>query len=115
MSTDTPTELCTLQGELPTRLAQRLSDAIYASLLEGMESDEACCIAVAVIADYARGAYGNDYLRGLARIVIKQAEKPMPRGPLRWRPRYSNAQEDCLPRSPRPGARGCDHGAESVR
>lgn len=71
-------EFLTLQGDLPTRLANRMSETIAKSLHEGMEPDEACCIAVAVIADYARGVYGNKYLPDLAKVLLAQAKKPMP-------------------------------------
>lgn len=73
------TEFSLLRGALPAEHGQRISDAMHQALLNGMEPDEACCVAAAVIADYARTYYGNEYLNGLAKIVVAQGQKPMPR------------------------------------
>ena len=66
------------QGEPQSRLAQSVSDAIHDSVTSGLEFDEACCIAIAVVADYARITYGNRYLKDLSKIVRDQAQRPMP-------------------------------------
>lgn len=66
------------QGRLQSELGNAVSTAIYNAVRSGLEFDEACCIAVAVIADYARGTYGNRYLKDLARVVREQAHRPMP-------------------------------------
>ncbi len=69
-----------VSGRSPAQLANDVSDAIAAALKRGMETDEAVCVAVAVLADYARIEYGNGYLSKLARVVKAQADRPMPRG-----------------------------------
>lgn len=61
-----------------TALANAMSDAINMALRCGLEPDQCCCVAVQVIADYARGEYGNQYLTRLARVVRKRADMPMP-------------------------------------
>ncbi len=66
-----------LTGELPARLANEVSDAIHRALQSGMEADEAACVAAAVAADYARRAYGDEYLPALASVVARRAEKPL--------------------------------------
>lgn len=65
-------------GPLPAALGNAVSDAIYHAVSVGMEMDEACCIAVAVIADYARGTYGDRYLPSLASIITRRAGQPLP-------------------------------------
>lgn len=69
----------TISGKLPTALANEISDAINRALRRGMEADEACCIAAAVIADYARDAYGDGYLPNLATIMRLRAGQSLPR------------------------------------
>lgn len=59
-------------------LANTISDAIFAALERGMEPDEAVSCVVAVAADYGREAYGDNYLKGLAGIVLMQAGKALP-------------------------------------
>lgn len=66
----------TLTGELPRRLAQGISDAIHSAVKSGMELDEACCIGVAVIADYARAAYGPGYLTPLSGVLLERGDRP---------------------------------------
>lgn len=66
------------QGRLQNQLGNQISDAIHTAVASGLEFDEACCIAIAVVADYARGQYGNRYLKDLARVVREQAHRPMP-------------------------------------
>lgn len=61
------------------RLANAMSDAIHDALERGMETDEACCVAVAVIADYARIEYGDGYLAQLATVLLAQQGKPAPK------------------------------------
>ncbi|XUM21033.1 hypothetical protein ACRAVF_27100 [Bradyrhizobium oligotrophicum S58] len=71
-------KLGTMQGQLPTDLANAISDVIHAFLERGMETDEVCSVVVAVAADYGRGEYGEGYLAGLADVVKVAASKPMP-------------------------------------
>lgn len=59
-------------------LATSISEAIHTALKRGMEMDEAASCVVAVAADYARGEYGDDYLSGLAEVVTRRRERPMP-------------------------------------
>lgn len=73
-----PPSASRLTGALPALFANAVSDAIRAALERGMETDEACCIAAGVAADYARGAYGSDYLHDLAAVVIARAGEPEP-------------------------------------
>lgn len=68
----------TLQGALPNRLANAVSDAMHQAQTYGMEIDEAACVAIAVIADYARVQYGDVYLDSLAEIVKRRAGVPLP-------------------------------------
>lgn len=65
-------------GPLPAALGNAVSDAIHSAASAGMEMDEACCIAAAVIADYARGTYGDRYLPALAAIITRRAGQPLP-------------------------------------
>jgi hypothetical protein len=74
----TPQPLPVLQGLLPTQLANAISDAMQVGLARGMATDEACCVAIAVVCDYARGEYGNDYLDGLVGVVLAQKGRPLP-------------------------------------
>jgi hypothetical protein len=67
-----------MKGPLPAKLGNGISDAIHAALEKGMQTDEACCVAIAVIADYARMEYGTAYLQDLADVLIKRAFAPMP-------------------------------------
>lgn len=73
-------ESAVLTGKLPGTLANAVSDAIFAATQRGMDLDEACCIVVAVAADYARGHYSNAYLPQLAEIVTDRANRPLPMG-----------------------------------
>lgn len=68
----------TLSGELPRRLAQGISDAIHKAVKSGMELDEACCVGVSVIADYARAAYGPGYLAPLSGVLLERGDRPPP-------------------------------------
>lgn len=65
-------------GQLPAFVANGVSDVIHAALARGMETDEAVCVALTVLADYARGAYGDRYLPHLAYLVLQRAGEPMP-------------------------------------
>lgn len=67
-----------MRGQLPNELAQAVSAAIFQALQKGMEPDEAACVVVAVATDYARNAYGPEYLPLLASVVIARAEMPEP-------------------------------------
>lgn len=58
-------------------LGNAISDAMHNALTRGMEIDEAACCAIAGIADYARGEYGDDYLPALASIVTARAGHPI--------------------------------------
>lgn len=68
-----------LHGPLPARLANQVSEAISTAIFSGMEVDEACCVAAHVIADYARGSYGDAYLPDLAEIITGRAGAPLPK------------------------------------
>jgi hypothetical protein len=59
-------------------LGNEISDAIFRAISAGMGIDDAVCIVAAVAADYARGEYGDEYLKSLAQVVTKQAGQPMP-------------------------------------
>ena len=65
-------------GRLQNELGNAISTAIHNAVRSGLEFDEACCTAIAVVADYARGTYGNRYLKDLAKVVREQAHRPMP-------------------------------------
>lgn len=67
-----------LTGELPTTLANAISDAIHAALDRGMEVDEAVCVSLAVCADYGRGHYGDEYLDDMADIITSKRGDPLP-------------------------------------
>lgn len=70
----------TLTGKLPADLANATSDAFFEVCERGMEVDEAACVAIAVIADYARAKYGDAYLSELCGIVLSRAGLPLPQG-----------------------------------
>jgi len=72
-------EFSKMSGALPAKLCNDISNAIHAAIEKGMEMDEACCAAIAVIADYARGEYGPDYLADLSDVLIARALAPMPK------------------------------------
>ncbi len=65
-------------GPLPRELGNAVSDAIHAAMERGMETDEACCVAIAVACDYARGEYGDGYLEQLVKLIRVQRGKPLP-------------------------------------
>lgn len=65
-------------GLLPTRLANAVSDALHAAIESGMEPDEAVSVAAAVIADYGRVYYGDDYLPHLAKCITNAAGRALP-------------------------------------
>lgn len=71
-------ETATVSGKLPANLANMVADAIYSALIAGMEPDEACCVAVAVAADYARHFYGDAYMVDLAKVITERAGQPLP-------------------------------------
>lgn len=64
-----------ISGDAPNALANAISDAFHAS---GLPVDEAVCVAIAVITDYARAEYGDEYLAALADIVTGRGEFPLP-------------------------------------
>ena len=69
-------EMCTEAGAM---LANAISDAFHASsVASGLDVDEAACVAIAVIADYAREAYGDRYLIELADVLVDRANHPLP-------------------------------------
>lgn len=72
------TQVSIITGRLPAELSNAVSDAIAAALKRGMEIDEAACVVATVAADYARLEYGEDYLAGLALVVMKRKGMPMP-------------------------------------
>jgi len=61
--------------ETHTLLANAISEAFFSC---GLPVDEAACVAVAVIADYARAEYGEVYLQALAAVVLQRGECPLP-------------------------------------
>jgi hypothetical protein len=61
-------------GPLMAELGNALSDAINAALTKGMETDEACSIAMRVIGDYWRFQYGDEGIDGLGSLL--RAAKP---------------------------------------
>lgn len=67
-----------VSGPLPTELANTVSDALVVARRKGMELDEACCVALAVVCDYARGNYGDAFLNQLKKIVDAQKGRPLP-------------------------------------
>lgn len=71
-------EFSKISGALPAKLCNEISGAIHAALEKGMEMDEACCLAIAVIADYVRGEYGPGYLADLSDVLVARALAPMP-------------------------------------
>ncbi|PZR85258.1 MAG: hypothetical protein DI537_31110 [Stutzerimonas stutzeri] len=75
---ETKFEELRMSGASPRDLANQVSDAINAALKRGMETDEACCVAVSVIADYARMEYGDSHLAALAHVVTQRAKEPRP-------------------------------------
>ena len=68
----------TLSGKLPAELANNVSQALATAIKRGATADEACCVAVQVVADYWRAAYGNPSLDTLCHVVLKRAETPLP-------------------------------------
>ncbi len=61
-----------LQGRLPADLGNAVSDAIYTATGKGMEMDEASCVVLTVVCDYARRSYGDAYLDQLAHLIMAQ-------------------------------------------
>lgn len=59
-------------------LGNAFSDLVNAALRRGMETDEAVCVGLKVLCDYARHEYGDDYLSQLISLVAAQAGKPLP-------------------------------------
>lgn len=75
------TRLATLTGSLPAKLANTLSDAIHAALSAGMETDEACCVALGVIGDYwvTQYALDDEALEAFS-AILKATNDPQRRG-----------------------------------
>jgi hypothetical protein len=71
-------DLSAISGVGPAKLGNDVSDAIHAALKRGMETDEACCVVLAVAADYARMEYGPAYLHELAAVILRRNEAPSP-------------------------------------
>jgi hypothetical protein len=67
-------------GKSFSQLANAISDAIFDATQRGMDLDEACCVVVAVAADFARGHYGNEYLPSLADVVTERRNHALPEG-----------------------------------
>lgn len=67
----------TLTGRSPAQLSNAISDAIHAALKRGMGTDEACSVAAAVVADYARAEYGNAFLAKLCAVIIDRGTMPL--------------------------------------
>jgi hypothetical protein len=71
-------KMVTITGALPAELANAVSDAIAFAIKRGMEVDEAVCVAIGVAADYARGEYGDGFLKDLADVITARAGEPLP-------------------------------------
>ena len=68
-------------GEKYARVANRISGILVNIIEEGeLAPDEVCSVAVHVLSDYARHHYGRDYIRGLAELMERNADKPEPHG-----------------------------------
>lgn len=67
-----------LSGQDPHILANALSDTITASVQGGLSLDAALCVAVQVVADYARGEYGPAYVEELAGVMRQRLAMPLP-------------------------------------
>lgn len=67
-----------ISGPMVAKLSNDVSDAIHAALKKGMETDEVCCVVIAVAADYARLDYGPAYLHELAAVILRRNEAPFP-------------------------------------
>lgn len=67
-----------VSGRAFSDFATEVSDLIHAAVERGIELDAAVCIVAAVIADYARGHYGDEYLPKLAEVVTTRAGMPFP-------------------------------------
>lgn len=65
-------------SELHSALGQHTSTMIWIAQQNGIPMDEALCVVIAVVADYARVSYGNEYLKHLCDVLMKRAEHPMP-------------------------------------
>lgn len=63
------------------RLANAVSDAIHGAFGRGVAADDACSVAATVVADYARGNYGDEYLFGLVKVMLARAGAPFPGDP----------------------------------
>lgn len=74
------TAATTISGKLPTATLNALSDVIANAVKSGQELDEILSLVVTVAADYARGTYGDDYLPGLAGLLLKRAGQELPGG-----------------------------------
>ena len=68
----------TLTGRLPAELANNVSAALRSAIARGAATDEACCVAAQVVADYWRSKYGNETLGTLCQVVLKRGEAPLP-------------------------------------
>lgn len=77
MSSEKKIEHQLISGPLPAKLGNAVSTAIHEALSQGMKTDEAACVVVAVACDYARHAYGNGFLDYLAYVVLMRAEQSM--------------------------------------
>lgn len=62
-----------------TELANEVSAAIEAAIVDGIPMDEAVSIVASVAADHARITYGPGYLLQLAEMVRRRNEQPLPK------------------------------------
>lgn len=75
-----PGSIVTLNGELPTKLANAVSDAIHTAIDNGMKVDEAVGVALGVAVTYGRAKYGDGYVNDLSRLVLAHWGRPLPKG-----------------------------------
>jgi len=73
---DVETEI--VSGPEATEVAEVFSAQICGFISTGMRLDVVLCIAIAVLADYARGEYGDDYLDELADVLVSRRNEPLP-------------------------------------
>lgn len=80
MNARAPGKIVSVNGEIPTKLANAVSDAIHTALDQGMPVDEAVGVALGVAVTYGRGEYGDGYVNDLSRLVLAHWGRPFPKG-----------------------------------
>lgn len=74
-----PKGLAVMTGASPAILGNAVSDAINAAMRRGMQADEAVSVALQVVVDYGRTAYGQQYVRTLSDAVKVMGRRPLPK------------------------------------